>query len=183
MGAVLACGDGALLSHRSAAALWGLATSAATRADVTAIGRSRYGLAGITLHQVRGLHPEDRAVADGIPVTTVARTLLDLAEVVRPDRLERAFEEAERLRVLDMSALTELCERSRGRRGLKAIRPLLERRTRPRPGTRSELERDWERDAQLQLTGHRVVRLTARRLADESSAVIETIRSLLQAAP
>ena len=99
MAAVLARGDGALLSHRSAAALWGFAPAAAPRIDVTA-GRTRHGQPGIALHHVRSLHPADCAARDHIPLTTVARTLLDLSEVVSPRQLERAFEEAERLQLL-----------------------------------------------------------------------------------
>src|SRR5207253_1834821 len=95
MAAVLACGDGALLSHRSAAAVWGFAPAAASRIDVTAGGRSRHGQPGISLHRVRSLHPDDHAVRDHIPVTTVARTLLDVSEVMSPRQLERAFEEVD----------------------------------------------------------------------------------------
>jgi hypothetical protein len=66
--------------------------------------------------------------------------LLDLAEVVRPGRLERAVEEAERLGILDLDALERACERGRGRHGLKTLLPLLSSLN-PQPNTRSELER------------------------------------------
>jgi len=68
MAAVLAFGDGALVSHRNAGALWGFAPYAGPRIDVTAAGRG--GRPGITLHRARNLHVEDRAVRDGIPVTS-----------------------------------------------------------------------------------------------------------------
>lgn len=77
---------------------------------------------------------------EGIPVTTVARTLLDLAEVVDMRRLERAFEEAERLRLLDLRVIERTCERNAGRRGLKPLRALLSD-AQPVVDTRSELER------------------------------------------
>src|SRR5207302_645130 len=141
MAAVLACGDGALLSHRSAGALWGIGSGAGSRVDVTAIGRSRRGHPGITLHQVRGLHPDDRARRDGVPVTSLARTILDLAEVLNRSQLARAFEEAERLQLLDVRAIRRLCERSAGRRGLGPLGNLLSNHMRPLPETRSELER------------------------------------------
>lgn len=93
------------------------------------------------MHQVRRLHPADRILRDGIPVTSVARTLLDLAEVVPFRQLERAFEEAERLRVLDLPAIDQLCARSRGRRGLRPLGCLIAAAQPSVPATRSELER------------------------------------------
>ena len=106
LGAVLACGPRALLSHRSAAAHLELLPSARSGVEVTTTrGHSRSGRPGIVVHQVRRLNSADRMVRDAIPVTSVARTLLDLAEVVPTRQLERAFEEAERLRVLDLGAL------------------------------------------------------------------------------
>jgi very-short-patch-repair endonuclease len=140
MAAVLACGDDALLSHRSAAALWGMAQAHARQIDVTSVGRSRAGPRGITLHRSRSVHDDDRTVSEGIRVTSIARTLLDLAEVVSPRKLERAIEEGERLRLLDLRALTRLCARSRGRHGVAPLRALLEK-LEPPPETRSELER------------------------------------------
>jgi len=140
MAAVLACGPDALLSHRSAAALWGLQSSAASRIDVTAPGRRGRGRPGIVLHRVGSLHGSDRARRDGIPVTAVARTLLDLAELVSPNQLGRAFEEAERLRLLDLQSLQAVRDRSPGRRGLRALGGLLVEGREPLEA-RSELER------------------------------------------
>jgi uncharacterized protein DUF559/putative AbiEi antitoxin of type IV toxin-antitoxin system len=231
---VLACGDEAVLSHRCGAALWGLAATGMSRVEVTVASRGRRRRAGIQLHQVRRLHPEDRSERIGIPVTSVARTLLDLLEIVDLRRLERAFEEAERMRLLDLRAIERTCERNPGRRGLRPLRVLLGA-LHPAPHTRSELERrflrfcrdaglppptanviveglevdalwpasrlvveldgyafhhtraaferDRARDATLQLAGYRVLRLTARRLAEEPEAVAETIRALLAQPP
>ncbi len=123
LGAVLACGREALLSHRSAAALLGLTRAPRGVVEVTsASGRRR---PGIVVHQ-GGIDESDRTLVDAIPVTSVARTLLDLAEVVDGQTLRRAFEEADRLHLLEMSELEELCARSHGRRGLRALRPLIE---------------------------------------------------------
>jgi hypothetical protein len=141
MAAVLACGPEAMLSHHSAAALWELRPTARSAVDVTAPGRTRHGRPGITFHPVRRLDPVDRARLDGVPVTTVARTLFDLAEVLAPRQLERAFEQAERLRLLDLRAINNLARRSRGRHGLRALSALLAERREPAPATRSELER------------------------------------------
>jgi hypothetical protein len=107
---------------------------------VTVPARSRHGRAGITLHRVRHLHEDDRTLHENIPVTTVARTLLDVAEV-RPTALERAFEEAERRRILDVRAVEDVCERSHGRRGVRPVRALLASTWEPPPLTRSGVER------------------------------------------
>jgi hypothetical protein len=80
MAAVLACGEGAVLSHRDAAALWELRSNARPAIDVTVVRTKRGSRRKVTIHSVRELHPNDLAEVDGIPVTSVARTLLDLAE-------------------------------------------------------------------------------------------------------
>jgi hypothetical protein len=136
---VLACGLDALASHQTAAALLGIRATSRALIDVTT-ARSRHGQRGIKVHRVRRLHPEDRTIVDGIPVTSVARTLLDLAEVVPLRQLKRAFEEAEKLRLLDLRALERLCARSRGRRGVKALRRVMAEYVEP-PITRAESER------------------------------------------
>jgi very-short-patch-repair endonuclease/predicted transcriptional regulator of viral defense system len=143
MAAVLAGGDGAVLSHRSAAALWEIAPTASARIDVTTVRRNE-GQPGIAFHGVRRVDEADRTVRDEIPVTTLARTLLDLAEAVSLRQLERAVEEAERLQLLDLNALEDACRRNRGRRGLKQLRAVIETAA-PPPNTRSELERRFIR--------------------------------------
>jgi hypothetical protein len=133
--------------------LYDLLRTDARATDVMA-PRGRHGGPGIRLHRTRFLHPEDTAVRDGIPVTSVARTLLDLAEVLTPRQLERAFEQAERLRLLDVRAVERLCARSPGRRGRKPLASLLESQQALPADTRSELERrflDLCRDAGLPL--------------------------------
>ncbi len=140
LSAVLAYGDMALLSHRTAAALWGLAKVGRAPIDVTApIGRQ--GLRRrerIWIHRSR-LVPEDRAERAAIPVTTLARTLFDLAEVESIQRLEHAWEEADRLKLLRVREMERVCERGYGRRALKPIRRLLSEMKAPREG-RSPLE-------------------------------------------
>jgi very-short-patch-repair endonuclease len=120
LAAVLACGPGAVLSHRSAAAHWGILGTDQARIDVTAPA-SRHGTSGIRLHRARSLDAHDTTTHEGIPITTIARTLLDLAATVRPDRLERAFAQALRLRVYDHRAITELLARTHGHRGRAAL--------------------------------------------------------------
>jgi very-short-patch-repair endonuclease len=149
LGAVLAYGDFALLSHRTAAALWELARPGSSPIDVSApVGRQ--GLRrreGIWIHRGR-LHPEDRTVQAGIPVTTVARTLFDYAEVVDFQRLERAWEEADRLKRLRLDEVERVCERGYGRRALKPIRHLLAA-ARATTRTRSPLEDRFQRFARF----------------------------------
>lgn len=142
LAAVLAAGRGALLSHRDAAALHGLTPAGASRIDVTT-ARHLSSTPQLRIHARRQLAPADRSVVDGIPVTTVARTLVDLAEVVSPDRLARALSEAERLRVLDVHEIDAAIERrtSRSRAGLDALRGALAAHARHGAAlTRSELE-------------------------------------------
>lgn len=140
LAAVLACGEGALLSHRSATALWGLAQQRGSVVDVTdRSGRQfRPGRDGIRLHRGR-LHEGDRSERAGIPVTSVARTLFDLAEVVEFRQLERAWEEADRLGLLRLQAVERSCELGYGRHALRPIRRLLAEARAP-TYTRSPLE-------------------------------------------
>ncbi len=143
LAAVLAYGNGALLSHRSAAGLWGLAGPGTSVVDVTA-PTGRQGVRRrerIWIHRGR-LHPEDRDVRAGIPVTTVARTLFDMAEFVSLKRLESAWEEADRLGFLELREIECVCERGYGRRALRPIRRLLAE-ARAATITRSPLEDDF----------------------------------------
>jgi hypothetical protein len=136
LAAVLACGDRALLSHHHAAALWGLTRGAGRPIHISSsTSRSK---PGIVVHQGR-IHEQDRVLVDQIPVTSISRTLLDLAEVVDEQRLARIFEEADRLRLLELRAVERACDRGRGRRGVAAIRKLIAEAR--EPGTpRSPLE-------------------------------------------
>lgn len=142
MAAVLACGEGAVLSHRSAAALWGLTRPRSGSIEVSAgsgrVRRGRQGRQGIRVHEGH-LDRQDRTVVAGVPVTSVHRTLFDLAEVVDERHLERAFEEADRLRLLEMAVLEDVCARGRGRHGLRPIRRLIDAARAP-VTTRSPLE-------------------------------------------
>ncbi len=122
--AVLACGPGAVLSHRDAAALWGIHDAGRARIEITTPGRS-CGSAGLQIHQAR-LKPDEVTSHDGIPVTTPSRTLSDLATVLNRARLERAVHEAEVRRLLSPTSLPALLARHPGRRGAKALRAILD---------------------------------------------------------
>src|SRR5215207_5052818 len=78
MAAVMACGSGSVLSHLDAAALWKIFQGEGAHIHVTTMSRAGRGLPGIRDHRPRRLAREDVTVKDGIPVTTVARTLIDL---------------------------------------------------------------------------------------------------------
>jgi very-short-patch-repair endonuclease len=213
LAAVLACGSRAALSHRSAANVWGLRPNA-THVEVT-VAMGGAGVPGVRVHRSRMLEPNDFTVRDGIPVTSLARTLLDLSAVVRAPELLNAIDRAERLGLFDLTAVVEVLERSRGRKGARALRRAvaayrpstqkseLERRFKqlleeaadiPSPSfnalvdgetgthevdafwpddrlavqvdgfafhrTRRDRERDAASDADLELAGHRVLRLT-----------------------
>ncbi len=140
MAAVLACGSGTCLSHRSAATLWDIWSSAASRIDVTVPGRRGRGRPGVVLHRVAALPADDRAIREGIPVTAVARTLLDLAGLLSLEHLRRACEKAEGMELLDMRALQAVRDRSPRRQGVRALDALIHGGTEPLP-VRSELER------------------------------------------
>jgi hypothetical protein len=115
MAAVLAAGPRAVLSHRSAAALWAIRPTVRPRIEVT-VPVKRRSLDGIQIH-CAALAPDEITVHDGIPVTTPARTLIDLAAVLRPHELDRAVNQAEILRL----PYPDL-DRYKGRRGVTGLR-------------------------------------------------------------
>ena len=139
MAAVLSCGDTALLSHGAAASLWGL-RAAPERIDVVvpaAVARRR---PGIRVHRRSGLDEAHRRVIDGIPVTDVVSTLLDLASCESRRQLERAVNEADRLDLVDPEELRRALEPFPPKRpGLVQLRSLLDLQTFAL--TDSELER------------------------------------------
>lgn len=140
MAAVLACGPDAVLSHHKAAALHGLRESARAKIDVTVPGRSGRDRPGLEIHRVRGLNPADTTVVEQIPCTSVARTLLDLAEVLSVRALERAFDQSEILELFDLRALEDQLARYRMRPGAAAVRRVLEEHYVGSTPTQSELE-------------------------------------------
>ncbi len=138
MAAVLAAGDGAVLSHRSAAELWGIRDSARRTIELTAPREVQRP--GLTV--CRAVLPGDEmTVHDGIPVTTPARTLLDVAAVLDEHRLARAAERAEALRLTSPTSLAELVERYPRRKGTPNLKRLIEADRIVPTTTRSRLER------------------------------------------
>ena len=126
MAAVLACGEGAMLSYRSAAALHGLRDWGHTKIEVTVPRRSARRHEGVKVHRSTTLIDRDATVVNDISCTSVARTLLDLAEVVTHRQLERAFDQAEIIEGLDLNAINDQLSRNSTRVGAKACRIVLE---------------------------------------------------------
>ena len=141
MAAVLACGPTAALAHRSAAAHLGLRPCNRRNVDVIVLGRTGKGRKGIDVHRATGLEPRDITTVDDIPCTTVARTLLDLATTIDQTALERAVEQAEKLRIFDLAAVADVTTRACDRRAATNLQKALAAYT-PEPAfTRSELEK------------------------------------------
>jgi hypothetical protein len=136
---VLACGPRAVLSHRSAAWLWGLSRHGPAPLEVLAPER-RQPRPSIRLHHARELRDQDRALERNIPVTSLARTLLDYASTVPRKRLDKGIEQAEELKLLDLREIDELLGRTVGHPGHGRLRSALQL-YRPPPFTRSGLER------------------------------------------
>jgi very-short-patch-repair endonuclease len=142
LAAVLACGPTALLSHKSAGGLWNLLATAQTSTDVTIPGTSHKPQPGIRVHRARHLHPEDIATVDDIPITSVARTVVDLGGVLRPQQRLEVIEQADRLEILDFAALQRAIDRRPMVRGAAHLRRIIDEYTEA-PNTRSRLERDF----------------------------------------
>ena len=146
LGAVLTCGPGALLSHHSAAWLWGLSKSGPRPFHVTApsprAARTEPGRGRIALHRARGLTPADTAFEEQIPLTAVPRTLLDMAAVLPPRRLRRMLERAEELRLFDLEPVESVLARTKGHAGNGRLRRAIAIYQPPR-FTRSTFEREF----------------------------------------
>jgi very-short-patch-repair endonuclease len=142
MAAVLACGPGVVLSHRSAAALWGMRDPGSHAIEVTTPRKSRSRTA--IQHHFAVLPADEVTIERGIPVTTVPRTLFDLAATSSADVVEHALRESEYLRLHDRLSLPDLLDRYPGRAGCRTIRECLWRRRNLPPGrARSWLELEF----------------------------------------
>jgi very-short-patch-repair endonuclease len=135
--AVCACGAGAALSHRSAAEIYRLLPETDGGVDVTVVGRNPGAEPGIRLHRPRALARHDIVTMRGMRITSVARTISDLAATESPQEVEQAFQEALYRKIVTPRAVLAVVQREPMRRGAPVIRALLgEDRM-----TRSEKER------------------------------------------
>jgi very-short-patch-repair endonuclease len=122
--ATLACGDGAVISHRSAAALLKLLDKGPAVIDVIPPGERGRGIDGIRFHRVRAPRLEETGTVDGIPCTSPARTLVDLAGTVGDWTLRSAFERAAQRQHLDIAAIEAAADP--GRRGVRSLLTLVD---------------------------------------------------------
>lgn len=208
MAAVLACGPGSVLSHRSAAELWGMLPEARGPVHVTVpthAGREKRH--GLIVHRSVTLGSAAIAEREGIPLTSPRRTLEDLHRRLDAEQHRRALRRAVDLGLLEVASWRrEALTRSELERRFLA---LCRRRRLPRPEvnariggyevdflwpermlivetdgfefhrSREAFERDRERDAVLQARGYRVLRLTARQVEHDPAAVVRSLRALL----
>ena len=137
--AVYACGPEALAGYRSAGAMWGVLRGPQT-IEVTA-PRGRKPKRGMTVHRSRLIHEEDRALVDNIPVTSLARTLVDLADILPEKQLASAVHEAEVQRLFDLTQVRRVLERLPGRKGRHRLARVLSAYKDVQPFTRSRAER------------------------------------------
>jgi very-short-patch-repair endonuclease len=151
MAAVLACGPKAALSHRSAAGLWGLRQDNRRKSDVSLSSPSARPKHAIEVHRSVTLTPEDLTTVDAVPCTTVARTLVDLGDLVNRRAVETAVEQADVLQLFDLRAIDAAIERAGPKRGTGILLSVLEHLDGPTL-TASELEEAFLalcRDARL----------------------------------
>lgn len=111
LGAVLACGPRAAASHRSAAWLWRLQSRPPEDAEVSVVGRDCRSRPGLRVHTLAALDRRDLRRLGGIPITSPARTILDLAAVVQGRKLEQAVAEAQARRLISRSEVLSLIAR------------------------------------------------------------------------
>jgi very-short-patch-repair endonuclease len=141
IGAVLACGPEALLSHRGALALWDLRRSETGVIDVTVPSETgRRGPKGVRMHKTALLTEADIEVVDGIPVTSLAWTVVDYAGIAHRQQLRSVLEALERRGLYIGRELDDLFERTPNRKGVKSLKAVIADMTGPAPWLQSQLE-------------------------------------------
>jgi very-short-patch-repair endonuclease len=208
--AILACGgpEVAVISHRSAAAVWDLLPAPAGKIDVMTLGRSESTKA-LRVHRSRTILPLNDVVLqhpDGLPLTTPTRTLHDLARTLTPHKLERLTQRAEHLRLIPRATPELQITRSELEERMLALiadhglpqprtntmvnghevdfhwphaRLIVETDGAATHLTAAAFEADRRRDVALLLAGYRVVRFTYRQVVEEPERVAAILRALL----
>jgi very-short-patch-repair endonuclease len=129
MAAVLVCGDGAMLSHLSAAQLWGIGYEWQERIDLSVRRKCEIRRTGLKVRSRPSLDARSITRRRGIPVTDPVQTLIDLATELHPLRLERAVNEADKLDLVDPETLRRALDTRKGEPGVKRLATLLDRHT------------------------------------------------------
>jgi len=129
MAAILACGEEAMLSHRSAAALWGFGVEHPDYIEISVRRHHKVRRSGIRVHDRAGLWSRDIGSRLGIPATQPVRTFLDLVSVMGPRDLERAINEADKLDVIDADSLRKALDHYPGQPGVRPLRRILDEHT------------------------------------------------------
>jgi len=168
MAAVLASGPEAILSHWFAAALWGIRPNSRTRIDVTVSHATRSS--DLIRRHVSLVPGDERAVEKGIPVTTVPRTIFDLAATEPLDVVKAMLREAEFQELHDRLSLWDLIDQ----------RQIVELDGWQSHKTRIAFREDRARDRKLGVAGYGVTRLTWNQLDDEPESVASDLRDLLR---
>jgi very-short-patch-repair endonuclease len=140
LAAILAIGEGSFVSHRSAAALWGLARRPVGEVEVTVVERDCRPRHGLRVHRAERLSHADRARKSGIPVTSPARALVDYAATANSGEIERAMAEAYANNLTDERRLVAAIERAPNHAGVALLRAILDQAGGPQR-TRSGGER------------------------------------------
>lgn len=129
MAAVLACGEGAVLSHRSAAALLGIGSERRGSIDVSVARHCQLNRVETRIRSRPSLSPSDVDTRHRIPVTKPVRTLIDLATELAPKALERAVNEADKHDLIDPESLRLALDSHAGEPGVRPLRTMLDRLT------------------------------------------------------
>ncbi|HEX3240140.1 MAG TPA: DUF559 domain-containing protein [Solirubrobacterales bacterium] len=129
MAAILACGEGACLSHRSAGALYGICEERNQVIEISVRGTSEPRRDGLRVRTRPSLPSRDVGTLGGVPVTSPVRTMIDLATELPRPRLERAVNEADKREVIDFEALRDALDERAGKQGVRPLRALLDRET------------------------------------------------------
>jgi len=192
MAAVLACGAEAALSHGTAADRWAVALSASRTIHVTVPTYAGRVVPSLAIHRSMTLLPFEVTMVDGLPCTSVARTLLDLTDVFSVERLARAIEAADRMRMLDGMSIEGTLTRAGGRPRVNTLvataegplevdfcwpdrRLVVEADSYEFHGTPAAFERDRRRDQLLKAAGWERLRVTWRQVNEHPQQVIEAM--------
>jgi very-short-patch-repair endonuclease len=144
LAALLSCGDGSFLSHRTAAAVWGLRPVNTRRVELTVPGINAPHRRGLVLHRSTDVAKDESRSRNGLRVSSVPRMLVELANSELQAELERLITEAVRRRLIAFPALDRAVHEHQRRPGMAKLKRAL-RDYRPRPDRKSDLERAFDR--------------------------------------